>query len=332
MLPRRLASLGTRRLSSLVGASPFSDPLLTVCREPTRSSARCGALGMKCGMTQAWEADGQVVPITVIELQDLQVTAVRTPQRDGITALQLGGGWQKRKRVSAALAGQFEIHGLPLKRYVRDFRVTEDALLPIGTSITARHFVVGQHVDVQGVTKGKGFQGVMKRWGFAGQPASHGVSLYHRGGGSLGGASGGKGRTRVWKGKKMAGRMGNKRRTMLNLRVFKVDPEHNLLYLKGTVAGAARCGPGPTPPYPTPPPPFPNSNLPPARPRPPRPRPSPNPHLWWAGGTGSIVKLRDAKVLQKGKRIDTPLPFPTFLLGDPIEGEEAPAGEASAAA
>jgi len=237
-------------------------------------------------MTQAWEADGQVVPITVIELQDLQVTAVRTPQRDGITALQLGGGWQKRKRVSAALAGQFEIHGLPLKRYVRDFRVTEDALLPIGTSITARHFVVGQHVDVQGVTKGKGFQGVMKRWGFAGQPASHGVSLYHRGGGSLGGASGGKGRTRVWKGKKMAGRMGNKRRTMLNLRVFKVDPEHNLLYLKGTVAG----------------------------------------------GTGSIVKLRDAKVLQKGKRIDTPLPFPTFLLGDPIEGEEAPAGEASAAA
>ena len=232
MLPRRLASLGARRLSSLVGASPFSDPLLTVCREPTRSSVRCGALGMKCGMTQAWEADGQVVPLTVIELQDLQVTAVRTPQRDGITALQLGGGWQKRKRVSAALAGQFETHGLPLKRYVRDFRVTEDALLPIGTSITARHFVVGQHVDVQGVTKGKGFQGVMKRWGFAGQPASHGVSLYHRGGGSLGGASGGKGRTRVWKGKKMAGRMGNKRRTMLNLRVFKVDPEHNLLYLK----------------------------------------------------------------------------------------------------
>ena len=237
---RRLGGLGTRRLSSMVGASPFSDSLLTVCREPARNSARCGALGMKCGMTQAWEADGQIIPLTVVELQDLQVTAVRTTERDGVTALQLGGGWQKRKRVSAALAGQFESHGLPLKRYLRDFRVTEDALLPIGTSITVRHFVVGQHIDVQGITKGKGFQGVMKRWGFAGQPATHGVSLYHRGGGSLGGSSGGKGRTRVWKGKKMAGRMGNKRRTMLNLRVYKVDTEHNLLYLKGTVAGAAR--------------------------------------------------------------------------------------------
>merc|ERR1719424_2379079 len=232
---RRLGRLGTRRLSSMVGASPFSDSLLTVCREPARNSARCGALGMKCGMTQA---------------------------------------------------GQFESHGLPLKRYLRDFRVTEDALLPIGTSITVRHFVVGQHVDVQGITKGKGFQGVMKRWGFAGQPATHGVSLYHRGGGSLGGSSGGKGRTRVWKGKKMAGRMGNKRRTMLNLRVYKVDTEHNLLYLKGTVAGA----------------------------------------------TGSIILLRDARGLQKSKRIAAPLPFPPFLLGDPIAGEEAQAGEASAAA
>ena len=241
---RRSISGAVRRLSSVASASvaPFSDSVVTVCRErASRSSVRCGALGMKCGMTQAWTPDGKIVPLTVVELQDLQVTAVRTPEKDGITALQLGGGWQKRKRLSAALAGQFETRGLPLKRYLRDFRVSEDALLPIGTSITANHFVEGQHVDVQGVTKGKGFQGVMKRWGFKGQPATHGVSLYHRGGGSLGGASGGKNRTRVWKGKKMAGRMGNKRRTMLNLLVHKVDPKHNLVYLKGSVPGALRA-------------------------------------------------------------------------------------------
>ena len=206
-------------------------------RTYTLGSERVGALGMKCGMTQAWTEWGKLVPLTVVEVQDLQVTSTRTLAKDGFCALQLGGGWQKQKRLSFHQARPFEKHGLPLKRYLREFRVTEDAMLPIGTSITARHFVPGQYVDVQGVTKGKGFAGAMKRWGFKGQPATHGVSKYHRGVGSMGGAAGGLGKTGIWKGKKMPGKMGNKRRTSLGLLVWKVVPEHNLVFLKGSVPG-----------------------------------------------------------------------------------------------
>ena len=215
---------------------PFSDDaMITPTREWTRRSRRCGAVGMKCGMTMGWTAEGERLPLTVVELQDLQVTQVK--YSEGQHALQLGGGWQKRKRLSATLAKHFEARGLPLKAYLREFKVTEDALLPVGTSITARHFVPGQYVDVQGVTRGKGFQGVMKRWGFGGQPRTHGVSKYHRGAGSSGGAAGAKYATRVRKGKRMAGRMGNKRRTVLSLPVFKVDAQHNLLFLVGSLPG-----------------------------------------------------------------------------------------------
>ena len=129
----------------------------------------------------------------------------RTEMVDGFSALQLGGGWQKRKRLTHHEAAMFEKRGLAYKRYLGEFRVSEDALLPVGTTITARHFVPGQFVDVQGVTRGKGFAGVMKRWGFAGQPASHGVSKAHRSRGSSGGAAGSMYGTRVWKGKKGAG-------------------------------------------------------------------------------------------------------------------------------
>ena len=217
---------------------PFSDDaMITPTREWTRRSRRCGAVGMKCGMTMGWTDEGERLPLTVVELQDLQVTQVK--YSEGEHALQLGGGWQKRKRLSATLASHFEKRGLPLKGYLREFKVTEDALLPVGTSITARHFVPGQYVDVQGVTRGKGFQGVMKRWGFAGQPRTHGVSKYHRGAGSSGGAAGAKYATRVRKGKRMAGRMGNKRRTVLSLPVFKVDAAHNLLFLVGSLPGGS---------------------------------------------------------------------------------------------
>jgi len=115
--------------------------------------------------------------------------------------------------------------------------VSEDALLPVGTSITARHFAPGQYIDVQGTSKGKGFQGVMRRWGFKGQPASHGHSLSHRSAGSSGGAAGSMYATRVFKGKKMAGRMGGRTRTVFSLQVYKIDEAHNILYLRGSVPG-----------------------------------------------------------------------------------------------
>ena len=189
---------------------------------------------MKCGMTHAWSAAGVRVPITVVEIQDLQV--VKAEMRNG-GALQVAGGWQKRKRLRKDEAHQYETKGLPLKRYVREFDVTPDALLPVGTTISARHFVPGQHVDVQSKTKGKGFAGGMKRWGFKGQPASHGHSKSHRSIGSMGGAAGGMFGTKVWKGKKMAGRMGGKLCTMQGLMVWKVMPKLNLVYLVGSVPG-----------------------------------------------------------------------------------------------
>jgi len=193
---------------------------------------------MKCGMTMAWSATGARVPITVVELQDLQVIKVRREMKDGVDALQVAGGWQKRKRMRKDEARQYETRGLPLKRYVREFNVTKDALLPVGTTITARHFVPGQKIDVQGVTRGKGFAGVMKRWGFKGQPASHGASKSHRSAGSMGGAAGSMYATRVWKGKKMAGNMGNKNCTVAGLEVWKVLPKYDLLYIKGSIPGA----------------------------------------------------------------------------------------------
>jgi len=192
---------------------------------------------MKCGMTQAWDATGRRVPLTVVELQDVQVIKVRKAMQDGIDALQVAAGWQKRKRLRTDQANQFLSKGLPLKRYMREFNVTEDALLPVGTSITARHFVPGQYVDVQSTTKGKGFAGAMKRWGFKGQPASHGHSKSHRSIGSMGGAAGSMYATRVWKGKKMAGRMGGKNATMQGLMVWKVMPKYNLVLVKGSVPG-----------------------------------------------------------------------------------------------
>ncbi|KAL1515571.1 hypothetical protein AB1Y20_002191 [Prymnesium parvum] len=192
---------------------------------------------MKCGMTQAWTVWGEQIPLTVVELQDLQVVQVKTENVEGFNALQLGGGWQKRKRLSRAMLGHFSQRSISYKRYLREFMVTKDALLPVGTSITVRHFVPGQYVDVQGVSKGKGFQGVMKRWGFAGQPASHGVTRAHRKPGSSGGAAGSMYKTGIWPGKKMPGKMGNKNRTAFCLLVYKIDPEHNLIYLKGSVPG-----------------------------------------------------------------------------------------------
>ena len=243
LLRRAAASLLPRACSS---RAPLLQPPLRrnlvdvadVCRDWTPVSKRVGAIGMKCGMTHQWTADGTIVPITVLEIQDLQVVKVRRRMSEGVDALQVGGGWRKRKQLRKDMANHFSSKGLPFKRHLREFAVTEDALLPVGTTITARHFVPGQFIDVQSTTRGKGFQGGMKRWGFKGQPATHGHSKSHRSLGSMGGAAGAMFKTNIWKGKKMPGQMGGRTRTTPALQVWKVIPKHNLIYVKGSMAGA----------------------------------------------------------------------------------------------
>ena len=203
-------------------------------------SRRCGVVAMKCGMLSLWEQPDDpdtmptAHPCTVLQIDRCQVVSQRVAEQHGYTALQVGGGSRKAKQVGAALLGQFKKAGVPPKMKLAEFRVTPNALLPVGTEITCRHFVPGQFVDVQGTSSGKGTQGVMKRWGFKGQPATHGVSKYHRGAGAIGGCQD---PGRVFKGKKMAGKMGNRKTSVHSLRVLKIDPKRNLLFLRGTVPG-----------------------------------------------------------------------------------------------
>ncbi len=176
---------------------------------------------------------GQRIPLSILWLDDVQVTQIK-PYSATSSSLQLGIGSKRRKQIPATLAGHFDAAGVPYKRKTKEFRVTNDAILPVGHTITAAHFVPGQYVDVSGTSIGKGFQGVMKRWGFAGQPASHGNSLAHRKGGSTGQCQD---PGKVFKGKKMAGRMGGARATTMGCLVWRVDVDRGLVYVKGQVPG-----------------------------------------------------------------------------------------------
>ncbi|AQU86952.1 50S ribosomal protein L3 [Komagataeibacter xylinus] len=195
---------------------------------------RTGLIAKKLGMTRLFKEDGTHVPVTVLQLDDLQVVDVRTTERDGYTAVQLGAGKAKVKNVSKPNRGHFAKAKVEPKKKLAEFRVSDDAVLEVGASLSAAHFVVGQKVDVTGTSKGKGFAGAMKRWNFAGLEATHGVSISHRSHGSTGNRQD---PGKVFKNKKMAGHLGSERITTLNLEVAAVDAEKNLIMIRGSVPG-----------------------------------------------------------------------------------------------
>lgn len=196
---------------------------------------RTGVIAKKLGMSRVFDASGVHIPVTVLALEHCQVVAQKTKDKDGYTALQLGVGAAKVKRVSKAMRGHFGKAKVEAKRKLVEFRVEEKALLEVGSEILASHFVPGQFVDVVGASIGKGFAGAMKRWNFAGLEASHGVSISHRSHGSTGQRQD---PGRVFKGKKMAGHMGTTRTTVQNLKVVSTDAEQGLILVKGAVPGA----------------------------------------------------------------------------------------------
>ncbi len=196
---------------------------------------RTGVIAKKMGMTRLFQEDGRHVPVTVLALDNVQVVARRESDRDGYVALQLGAGTAKAKNLSKPQRGHFGKAEVEPKARVAEFVVAEDALLDVGAEITASHFIAGQLVDIQGVTQGKGFAGGMKRWGFGGLRATHGVSVSHR---SLGSTGQRQDPGRVFKNKKMAGHMGDKQRTQQNLEIVRVDDERGLIFVKGSVPGS----------------------------------------------------------------------------------------------
>jgi large subunit ribosomal protein L3 len=195
---------------------------------------RSGIIAKKVGMTRLFMEDGKQIPVTVLQLDGLQVVAQRTIEKDGYTAVQLGAGAAKAKRTSQAMRGHFAAAKVAPKRKLAEFRVSEDGLIEVGAEISAEHFLEGQKVDVAGTSIGKGFAGAMKRHNFGGLRATHGVSISHRSHGSTGQCQD---PGKVFKGKKMAGHMGAVRVTTQNLEVVKTDADRGLLFIKGAVPG-----------------------------------------------------------------------------------------------
>ncbi|HUC66101.1 MAG TPA: 50S ribosomal protein L3 [Stellaceae bacterium] len=196
---------------------------------------RTGLIAQKLGMTRLFTDEGSHVPVTVLKVDNCQVVAVRTDEKDGYTAVQLGVGKAKVKNVSQPMRGHFAKAKLEPKRKLVEFRVGKDGLLEVGAELSAEHFVAGQFVDVVGTTKGRGFSGVMRRHNFGGLRATHGVSISHRSHGSTGQRQD---PGKVFKNKKMAGHYGDARVTTQNLRVIATDGERGLIMIEGAVPGA----------------------------------------------------------------------------------------------
>lgn len=197
---------------------------------------RSGVIAQKLGMTRVFTDGGEHIPVTVLKVDNCQVVAHRTAEKNGYVALQLGAGLAKVKNVSRAQRGHFAVAKVEPKRKMVEFRVSEDGLIPVGAEITADHFVPGQFVDVTGTSIGKGFAGGMKRWNFGGLRATHGVSVSHR---SIGSTGGRQDPGRTFKNKKMPGHMGVERVTTLNLKVVQTDPARGLIMVEGAVPGSA---------------------------------------------------------------------------------------------
>lgn len=195
---------------------------------------RTGVIARKEGMTRIFTEDGVQIPVTVLRIEDCQVVGIRTDEKNGYTSVQLGAGKAKINRTSKAMRGVYAAAKVEPKKKVAEFRVSADNLAEIGSEVGANHFVVGQKVDVCATSKGKGFQGGIKRHNFGGMRATHGVSVSHRALGSTGQCQD---PGKVFKGKKMAGQMGNKRITTQNLEVAAIDLEDNLVLVKGAVPG-----------------------------------------------------------------------------------------------
>src|SRR6201985_9486 len=202
------------------------------CKE---RQVRTGVITQKVGMTRLFLADGTHVPVTVLKLDGCDVTAVRTPEKDGYTAVQLGSGFAKPKNTNKAQRGQFAKAEIEPRRKLAEFRVDSANMLEVGDQLQADHFVAGQKVDVTGVTIGRGFTGAMKRWNFRGLEASHGVSISHR---SLGGTGGRQDPGKTFKNKKMHGHYGDENITTQNLEVAKIDVERGLIMIRGAVPGS----------------------------------------------------------------------------------------------
>tara|TARA_R110002096_G_scaffold434143_1_gene654898 strand:+ start:433 stop:1275 length:843 start_codon:yes stop_codon:yes gene_type:complete len=196
---------------------------------------RSGVIAKKIGMTRLFMEDGKQIPVTVLQMENLQVVSQRTNELDGYTAVQLGAGVAKVKRQTAAMRGHFAKAKVEPKRKIAEFRVSADNLIEVGEELIADHYFEGQYVDVSGTSIGKGFQGAMKRHNFGGLRATHGVSVSHRSHGSTGQCQE---PGKVFKGKKMAGHMGSARVTTQNLQVVKTDSDRGLIMIKGAVPGS----------------------------------------------------------------------------------------------
>ncbi|MEX0347138.1 MAG: 50S ribosomal protein L3 [Rhizobiaceae bacterium] len=196
---------------------------------------RSGVIAQKVGMTRVYNDAGEHVPVTVLRMENCQVVAQRTAEKNGYTAVQLGAGLAKVKNTSKPMRGHFAGASVEPKSKMAEFRVSPDNMLSIGDEITAEHFVPGQKVDVTGTTQGKGFQGVMKRHNFGGGRATHGNSISHRSHGSTGQCQD---PGKVFKGKKMAGHMGHTRVTTQNVEVVSTDADRGLILIRGAVPGS----------------------------------------------------------------------------------------------
>jgi len=196
---------------------------------------RSGVVAQKLGMTRVFTDAGEHVPVTVLQLAQCQVVGHRTKDKNGYVALQLGSGSRRAGNMSKADRGYFAKAKIEPKRKLAEFRVSDDAVIPVGAEITADHFVAGQFVDVCGISIGKGFAGGMKRWNFGGLRASHGVSISHR---SIGSTGGRQDPGKTFKGKKMPGHLGSERVTTLNVKIVQTDVERGLLLVEGAVPGA----------------------------------------------------------------------------------------------